>query len=430
LLFAAGVCSGIMIIERAKSEFKRIHATGFMHVLGSQGAVRLIAGLQGLVLARLLGAEDLGRYAVFASALAMGTVIAQGGVPSALSRFVALQRDRPNQKALRDQACAPAVVWSFAVGAFLTHPWSGALISSEQWVRAALPLALLILPLQTITQSNLALLHGQALFPKKSAFEASNASLTLLVVVGGAALLGVNGAAGGRVIAAVIIALVIARSTRLKIPRGFSFPDGFSSFAVLSLFSASFSTMIHTIDTLVLGALRVQPASIGAYRVGSMVYALLSMAPAAAMHTAFPRLVSMTDRSEKFASLYVGIVKRLIPYGMVAAVFGLAVMPLVIAPLFGDEYREAEVFVRIFSAGLPMRALVLCAGSTILAIGRPGINLLLLVFSGGLNVFLNIKLIQAFGTVGAAWATLATETMSAIGGTWFAIGLIRRMKTR
>jgi O-antigen/teichoic acid export membrane protein len=416
-----------VITERAKIELQRLHESGFLHVLGSQGVVKVVAGLQGILLARILGAEDLGRYAVFASALAIGSVIAQGGVPSALSRFVALRKTGPEQKMLRNQACAPAIVWSLVVGAFLAHPWTGNLISSEQWVRTALPLALLIFPFQTVTQSNLALLHGQAQFPRKSAFEASNAFLTLVVVIGASSLAGVNGTALGRVLSAMIIAIAIARGTGLTIPRGFSFPVGFSSFAMLSLLSASFSTMIHTIDTLALGAFRIQSASIGAYRVGSMVYTILSMVPAAAMHTAFPRLVSMTERNEEFASLYTSILKRLIPYGLTVAVVGIVAMPSAISPVFGDEYQEAGVFVRIFSAGLPMRALVLCAGSTILALGRPGLNLLLLVFSGGLNVLLNIKLIGSLGTVGAAWATLATETVSAIGGTWVTVLLIRRM---
>jgi O-antigen/teichoic acid export membrane protein len=227
-----------------------------------------------------------------------------------------------------------------------------------------------------------------------------------------------------------LIALATARLTKLRVPKRFLFPVGFSSFAMLSLLSASFSTMIHTIDTLALGAFRIQSASIGAYRVGAMVYAVLSMVPAAVMHTAFPHLVRMTGEREKFSALYTSILKRLIPYGLAAAVVGLVVMPALIAPVFGVEYRDATVFVRIFSAGLPMRALVLCAGSTILAIGRPGLNLLLLVFSGGLNVLLNIKLIASLGTVGAAWATLATETTSAICGTWVAFLLVRRMGRR
>ena len=416
-----------VIVDHARNEFRRVHASGLLHVLGSQGVVKVVAALQGIALARILGAEDLGRYAVFASALAMGSVIAQGGVPSALSRFVTLQTKGEAQEALRNQACAVAVLWSLVVAGFVAHPWTGSLISSEQWVRRALPLALLVLPLQTATQSNLSLLHGQALFPRKSAYEASIALLTLVVVVGASSFAGVDGTVFGRVFAALIIALVIARATRLTIPKRFSFPEGFSSFALLSLLSASFSTMIHTIDTLALGAFRIQSASIGAYRVGTMIYALLSMVPAAVMHTAFPRLVSMSGDRQRFASLYTGILKRLIPYGLVATAVGVVVMPAAIAPVFGDEYRDAGVFVRILSAGLPMRSMVLCAGSAILAIGRPGLNLLLLVFSGGLNVLLNIKLIGSVGAVGAAWATLATETMSALLGTWVAILLIRRM---
>jgi len=113
-------------------------------------------------------------------------------------------------------------------------------------------------------------------------------------------------------------------------------------------------------------------------------------------------------------------------YGLVAGATGLLILPELIAPIFGKQYSGAEPFVRILSAGLPLRALVLCAGSAILARGRPGLNLSLLVISGALNIFLNLFLVKAIGAVGAAWATLATEAISAAMGTLAVVVLLRR----
>jgi len=413
-------------LGRAGAELARLKDSGFLHVLSSHGAMKGIAAIQGLVLARILGADDLGRFAVFSSALALGAIVAQAGVPSALSRYVALLSDSAEQARLRDKAGTIAVLWSFGIGLLIALPWTGRLLSGETWVRSALPLAMLILPLQTASQSSLSLLHGRASFPKKSVLEASGSLVSLFLVGGSALILGLDGAAVGKVLAAVVIAGFICWSTGVRLPHASGFPAGFGKFAVLSLASASFSTMIHTADTLVLGAYRIPNITIGSYRVSVMVYSLLAMVPAAAMHTAFPRLVRADAGDENFGRLYSRIASRLLMYGLVAGATGLLILPELIAPIFGKQYSGAEPFVRILSAGLPLRALVLCAGSAILARGRPGLNLSLLVISGALNIFLNLFLVKAIGAVGAAWATLATEAISAAMGTLAVVVLLRR----
>lgn len=394
--------------------------------MGAQGVVRAVTIVQGLVLARMLGREDLGRYAVFASALALGAIVAQAGVPSALSRFIALAEDKKRQKEIRDSAATVAILWSLVVGASLALPPLGRALSNESWVWGVLPLALIILPLQTASQSNLAWLHGRAVLQRKSALESLAALISIVAIIGGAVGMGVSGAAWGRVVAAGCIAVMIGRVTGQRPSAKKICPDGFWRFALLSLASSSFSTMIHTADTLVLAMFRIGSGIIGDYRVAAMAYLGLSMVPAAAMHTMFPRLVRIHRDGGDLAALCRRLGMRLLAYGLIVGIMGVVFLPRLLVSILGAQYDGSRSFLLILSMGLPFRALVLGAGSVILALGRPGLNFSLLLLSGTLNIALNVLLISSIGAVGAAWATLATEATSAIAGSVAVLVILRR----
>lgn len=394
----------------------RIAQTGFVHVLGAQGAIRVLAAVQGILLARILGPEELGRFALLSSALVLAGVLAQGGIPSALSRYLPLCGVAEEQRRLRDLASGVGMAWSLCVGMAMMLPATGRLLTQEPWVRAWLTCAIVVLPLQTTVQASLSFLHGQARFPKKSALESSTAAVTCCVVVGGSVFWGVSGAAWGKVAAAIVAALMVSAATGLRLPRPVSIPSGFWRFAFLSLASGSFSTMLHTVDTLVLGALRMPTAAIGSYRLASLLYAFLSMVPAAAMHTLFPRLVRASGDPPGLRRLCRNSGRYLLVFGVAAAAAGVWVVPHLVKPLVGEEYLAGIPFVRILSIGLVFRAVVLWAGTIILAIGRPGLNLILLVVTGGLNLGLNLVMVRAHGPAGAAWATVCSEAVSALLG--------------
>ncbi len=415
---------------RIKGAFTRLSRTGFVHVLTAQGASRVFVAAQGILLARLLSPDDLGRFALLASALALSGVVGQGGIPSALARYVPLAPTSKDQEELRDGAVIIGVAWSLLVGGIVALPITGQALSKEAWVRAWLRSAVVLVPLQTVTQASLSLLHGQARFPKKSSLETFNAASAFALVVAGTLAGGLSGAAWGRVLGAAIAATAIAASTRIALPRSFHFPSGFWRFAALSLVSASCSTMLHTADTLVLGTLRVSTSDIGAYRVASLLYAFLAMVPAAAMHTLFPRLVRVHETPPALRRLCVRSLRYLVGGGVLAAASAVVVAPLLVTTIAGSAYERSIPFVRILGVGLVFRAVVLWAGTVILAMGRPGLNLALLVLTGTVTLALDVLLVAAYGPVGAAWATVASEVVSAVSGgiaVWRLLGVRPRV---
>lgn len=385
----------------------------------------MLIAVQGILMARILGPDDLGRFAVLASALALSGIVAQLGIPSALARYVPLCPEPSLQSRFRDTAAAVGIAWSCAVGLIMALPMTGRLLSEEPWVRAWLLSAMVILPLQTLVQASLSLLHGQARFPRKAAIESTAAVITFGLIIGGTLIHGLSGAAWGKLAAALATAAVVSVATGMRRPRAVSFPAGFWRFAVLSLASSSFSTMLHTADTLVLGALRIPAGDIGSYRLASLLYSFLSMVPAAAMHTLFPRLVQAHDKPDALRGLCLGSIRYLFIFGIAASAIGMYGVPLLVTPLVGPEYVAGVPYIRTLSLGLLFRPVVLWAGSVILAMGRPGLNLLLLVAAGVLNVTLNVVLVSAHGPIGAAWATVASEAASALVGGGAVLVLLR-----
>ncbi|MBN1424665.1 oligosaccharide flippase family protein [Candidatus Fermentibacteria bacterium] len=387
--------------------------------------MRTLIAVQGVLMARILGPQDLGRFAVLTSALTLSAIVAQLGIPSALSRYLPLCREPALQSRLRDMAAATGIVWSCVVGLILALPATGRLLSEEPWVRAWLVSGVVVLPLQTLIQASLSLLHGQSRFPRKAAVETSAAAITFMLIIAGTLTHGLSGAVWGKLAAALVVAAVVSAATGVRRPRRIGFPPGFWRFAVLSLASSSFSTMLHTADTLVLGALRIPAGDIGSYRLASLMYSFLSMVPAAAMHTLFPRLVQAYDKPEQLRAICLGSIRYLMVFGIAAAAIGIYGVPLVVAPLVGTEYSAGIPFVRALSLGLLFRPIVLWAGSVILAMGRPGLNLTLLMATGALNLALNIVLVSSHGPIGAAWATVASEATSALLGGGAVLWLLR-----
>ena len=292
-------------------------------------------------------------------------------------------------------------------------------------MRSWLLCSVLVLPLQTMIQASLSLLHGQARFPKKSALETAMSAVSFGLIITGSLSAGVSGAAWGKVGAGVVGAVIVSRATGLRWPQSLRFASGFWRFAILSLASASFSTMLHTADTLVLAAFRIAPADIGSYRLASLLYAFLAMVPAAAMHTLFPRLVRVHDDPVVLRGLCLRSARYLTLFGILTTGVCYYLVPLAVKPLAGIEYAAGIPFIRVLSLGLAFRSVVLWAGTVILATGRPGLNLVLLVLSGGVNLGLNIGLVGRYGPIGSAWATVASEAASAVLGGGAVLYLIR-----
>ena len=161
-------------------------------------------------------------------------------------------------------------------------------------------------------------------------------------------------------------------------------------------------------------------ASAGTYSVALTVAALVGAVPMALSHATFPRLAALDDAEAD------ALTRRLCRTATVAALAasaGLAVLaPVVVPAFFGDAYGAAVApTVVLLPAGVLWSVqFVVCRAAA--ARAAPRALVVSFAASFATMVLFDLVLIEPFGGVGAALATLA----SAVVGVGFALGFARR----
>ena len=132
-------------------------------------------------------------------------------------------------------------------------------------------------------------------------------------------------------------------------------------------------------------------------------------------------LVSYSYGSREWDVLKEAVSTALLSFLAISAALGAAgyiaspwIMGVLNTP--GNIMAEAVAYLEIYFLGLPFLFMYNILSSVFNALGKSRIPLFLLIFSSVLNIFLDLAAVIAFGmgVEGAAWATLASQAVSAL----------------
>ena len=145
----------------------------------------------------------------------------------------------------------------------------------------------------------------------------------------------------------------------------------------------------------------------------SVAYRLMSfglMVPVLLSQVLFPvftrcdgRSRELLSRAVRRAAFYLALV------GGVGAVLAFAAAPSLLSLVFGGDYARAAPSLRVLAVAMLVVYLTYPHTTALIAAGRAATFTRITVFSAFLNVALNAMFLPAYGPVGAAWTTLATE---------------------
>ena len=169
------------------------------------------------------------------------------------------------------------------------------------------------------------------------------------------------------------------------------------------------SMLNKSIDQVILGIM-ISPIATGIYGTAIKITNLVEVPTQSIAAIVFPQSTKRLETSGKEAvkNLYeksVGVILALIIPGVI---FVLIFPEFVIMLVAGEKYLDAVPVLRVtmlFGLFVPYARQF---GTMMDAIGKPGVNFFLVLVSAGLNLILNYLLIQYFGLIGAAYATLLT----------------------
>lgn len=188
-----------------------------------------------------------------------------------------------------------------------------------------------------------------------------------------------------------------------------------NNFAFVCAITNFASIVLTLLDITCLDLVLSDPTVLADYHVAAAIPAACVFVPSSLMVFFYPKLVDAVSRGKKEGVAYALQIAKI--SALVNGFVFLCLMvfaPLIIWIIYGEKYMNVIPMFRVLS----MNYLVYCVsdimGNMIAAVRKVKVNLAIAVFSGLLNVCLNLTLIPRLGAIGAAVATLTVSVTVAL----------------
>jgi O-antigen/teichoic acid export membrane protein len=174
--------------------------------------------------------------------------------------------------------------------------------------------------------------------------------------------------------------------------------------------SSFFGLAIYNSDLVFLRFFR-DTAAVGYYAAAYTLISFLINLGIAYSMSLLPTFTRLTQNPTEQRELYQSAMAQVFALGFPIALGGMLLAPAIIALFFGPSYAPSVVPFQILFWAVPLSALKDVPIVALMSCGKEKTILRQTAWAAGLNLALNLALIPRFGMMGAAVATVITETI-------------------
>lgn len=394
----------------------RIHLPdGFLSVAGAGVVNRLIAFFESALLARILTPEEYGTFS-YAWNLYSLVLLCNGlGVASAALQMGSEQGDRP------EYVCA-VCRYAARVGLAADAVLAAVLVALGLWAPLTIEGAdillrmLCLLPgVRLLYDVAIAFLRAQNRQRLYALLSTGHTVLTFMFCILGAVFRRERGTVIGHYAAlslSVAVAWFVIRREGQPVVSQLSLAANarrsLLSIAVISMAGTGLSELLYLLDMFVLGILDPRDTILAGYRVAALIpsaMTVLSTSLAAYLYPCFARRRDDGRWCLRHYKMAVGALGAV--YLCVLAVV-LPFAPQWLTLFFGENYADMATVFRVLVCGSALSGTFRILSGNLLATQRKlRFNLVVAVLAGIVNIVADCFLIQRWGALGAALATLA-----------------------
>lgn len=419
-----------MVTMQESKRFALDISMTFVASLVSMALVYIIT----ILLGRYLGPSNLGLYRMNSTFYSFAMIIGMMGIPAAMIKYVA---ESKGNKAALYQIISSGVITSLFLSVifvvvFYTMSGTFARIFRMPELSTLLKILSAVFPFTFVAGVLLGLLNG---LREMRQYNTAIILQSVLLIVITIPLIyhgfGVTGAVIGFVLSSsgYFLYLIWASKDYLRITfRGY-IP---ATKKMLKFGSQIFATnaidlMSYRADIILTGYF-LTAADVGHYTAAVGLSQFFWLIPNAIQRITYPAsseywaknnhaaLQTMIDKSMKYSACI------MLPVALTIEVFGKEFIIM----LFGEKFAHAFAPLEILLIGTVINgALVRAIGSCMAGVGRPDINLKIVILSAIVGIALNIVFIPHMGIVGAALATTVTLMMNSFLQLFFVIRIIQ-----
>lgn len=375
-----------------------------------------------ILVARLLGPDGTGAYAIAQTLILLLTVATTLGVEHGVAYYVSCGRWAAHAAYRASQRVALAsglvgVLLALAARLIVPAAFDGLSVGVTLAAAAALPFALAWL-YATYVALAVDRYEAYALPP------AVQSTLALVLVAALAALDGIRGAVIGFTLGHVLTAVgVWAVAGRAIAPRTGTDAPGEPGqlrrairFGVKGYASNALQMLNYRLDVFILAAV-ASAADVGHYAVAVAVTGVMWLLPSALSDVLFPRIAALSARADESghearAFVETKSLRHTVVVVVVSSVVLALALLLLVVPVYGEDFRPAIELGLILLPGVALIGIAGTLSATIVGHGRPGFSLVVALVTTPVTIGLYLLLIPPYAATGAALASSISYGLS------------------
>lgn len=414
-------------ISNMKAAFTKLLKTGFFSIFGGEVINKIIAFMSSLVLVRLLTKAEYGNFS-YAWNIYNFIILLNGlGIASGTLQLCSeYSHDAIMQAKVCRYGTKTALTWNVVL--------SVALLVIGLFVPLAIPNAkyllvlLCLLPsVQFLYQQSTDFLRAQKRNNEFARTNILNTAILFVLSVVGSLIFREKGLVFAYYSAYLISLFVLDRFSKLRVwgavkefPRKLS--QDLMKISVISMCNNGLSRLLYLVDVFVIGLVMADELAVASYKVATLIPTALSFIPSAVILYVYPYFAEHREDRSWCRKQY----GKLLGIMAVANLFISAVLflcaPLIITFFFGAQYMDALLPFQILSVSYFFSGTFrVISGNLLVTQRKLRFNLLVAVVSGIVNVILDWVLIQRYGAVGAAIATISIVILSSVMSTSYLV---------
>ena len=401
---------------KLRTDVVRAWNTGVVHLTASTWTVRAAQVVQRVILARILGAENIGHLAVVNSSMNLFRIPAGVGTFTVVNKLMAENANAPEaRKRVLGTSLRINTVAAGGAG-FLAL----VVLTSTTWIRD--PVANLVLRwlLLLLPFSIFADVFRNALIGRRRVHAVAWTEITvsisgILLVVPMALSWGFTGWVMNQVFA--VLAGVLAFAWCIREDLSWQWDRMIASrifrISIFAFLGQAVGALILQFDTLSVSALTRDAAATGVYNSASLVAQQMLAVPASLLTVVFPFVAENRSNLPRLRARYRELLSTLL-----CVCGGLAVVAWVVCPVFfrllGPDFESAVSPFRVLTLGFIARSIYILDNTYLDALGRTDVTFYSGLVPALVTVVLSLVLIPRYGMMGAAWATTISMGVSLV----------------
>lgn len=409
----------ITMINTVKDRIRLLAKSGFVHIISSSIINKIITFACGIILVRIISKEAYGVYSYANNILGFFMLASGWGASSAVLQLCSEGKSVDKRQKFYRFGCFFGLGFNILLGIIIV---SSSFLITLPIKGANYFLALMCFLPFVHLMSDLQIMYLRTELRNKE-YAYANILCTVLYFISVACLallFKTEGLIAAQYLAyltsAVLIVLIYkvpVSFSRLKLSK--QERKDFFSISGISVINNGLSKLMYLLDIFVLGIVVPDDTVIASYKVATNIPTALLFIPASVVIFIYPYFARNKDNKKwvtvnfKRVLFYLGLFNVILALGM------YAFAPVIIKIIFGSQYLDAVGPFRILCISYIFSGTFRTISGNILITQRKlKFNLFVSIVSSGLNTILNYFMIKAYGSIGAAWATLITAVFCAL----------------